>query len=203
MGLWSAARLYRRRLLEISTTRREAEYASDRYETPNDFPLLNGEKRPASLTATFPIWNSQITRARGKESLRMSRSSVVIFYLLLPALFVSVAEPAEARGGSNPDCHVPSIRLCPGCTVSVKITVLQNRECRINYSSLGAMHGQRILVGPRHGKYWANNETSTAYSPDKDFLGSDYFETRFSYELMNGSSASAVLKATVEVAPHR
>lgn len=132
----------------------------------------------------------------------MSRTSRIVFHLVLLALSVSATEFAEARGGFNPNCHVPSIRLCPGCTVNVRITVLQNRECQINYGSLGAMHGQQILIGPKRGKYWADNETKTAYRPNSGFLGSDYFETRFSYELMNGSMASAVLKANVEVVPH-
>jgi hypothetical protein len=48
----------------------------------------------------------------------------------------------------------------------------------------------------------AANETSTAYSPNQDFLGQDYCETRFECELMNGSTASTVLKANVEVIPH-
>jgi hypothetical protein len=42
----------------------------------------------------------------------------------------------------------------------------------------------------------------SAYSPGKGFLGSDYFETRFEYEMLNGSLASAVLKAGIEVVPH-
>jgi hypothetical protein len=132
----------------------------------------------------------------------MPRTSRIVFYLALLTLSVSATELAEARVEFNPNCRVPSISLCPGCTVNVKITVLQNRECQINYGSLGAMHGQKILVSPKRGKYWAANETKTAYSPNKGFLGSDYFETRFSYELMNGSMASAVLKASVEVVPH-
>jgi hypothetical protein len=132
----------------------------------------------------------------------MPRISRMMFYLTLLALSVCTIESADARGGFNPNCRVPSISLCPGCTVSVTIKVLQNRECEINYGSLGAMHGQTILVSARHGKYWAANETKTAYSPNKGFLGSDYFETRFSYELMNGSMASAVLKANLEVVPH-
>jgi hypothetical protein len=132
----------------------------------------------------------------------MPRTPRIVFHLALLTLSVLAIESANARGGFNPNCRVPSIRLCPGCTVSVTITVLQDRECQINYGSLGAMHGQTILVSPKRGKYWADNETRTAYSPNKGFLGSDYFETRFSYENMNGSMASAVLKANVEVVPH-
>lgn len=67
---------------------------------------------------------------------------------------------------------------------------------------MGPMHDQKILVGAKHGKYWADNETSTANRPDKSFLGDDYFETRFFHEMMNGSAASTVLKANVEVVPH-
>ncbi len=122
-------------------------------------------------------------------------------FVLCLALLAST-ELAEARGGFNPDCKVPRISLCPGCTVDVKIIVLQNHECHINYGSLGAMHAQKILVSPTRGRYWAANETSTSYSPSKDFLGSDYFETRFEYEMMNGSPASTVLKAGIEVVPH-
>jgi hypothetical protein len=132
----------------------------------------------------------------------MRRTSPFVFSLALPTSSVSVTAIAEARGDFNPNCHVPSISVCPGCTVNVKITVLQNRECEIKYGSLGAMHGQTILVNPKRGKYSVANETSTAYSPNRGFLGSDYFETRFSYELMNGSMVSAVLKANVEVVPH-
>ena len=132
----------------------------------------------------------------------MCWTSRIIFGLALLILSGSATEFAEARGGFNPNCHVPRIGLCPGCTVSVTITVLQNRECEINYRSLGAMHGQTIVVNPKRGRYWAANESKTAYSPNKGFLGRDYFETRFSYELMNGSMASAVLKADVEVVPH-
>ncbi|PDT75630.1 hypothetical protein CO675_19550 [Bradyrhizobium sp. C9] len=80
--------------------------------------------------------------------------------------------------------------------------MLQDHVCRINYGSLGPMRPQKILVSPKRGKYWADNESSTAYSPNKGFLGGDYFETRFSYELMNGSPASALLKASIEVVPH-
>ena len=132
----------------------------------------------------------------------ISRTSIVIFYLSLLTLSMSAPELAQARGGFNPNCRVPSIRLCPDCSVIVKITVLQNHECRINYGSLGPMRAQKILVNPTRGRYWAYNETRTAYSPNKGFLGSDYLETRFFYELMNGSMASARLKASIEVVPH-
>lgn len=132
----------------------------------------------------------------------MSRTSSVIFYLALLIPSVSAAGLAEARGGFNPNCHVPRISLCPDCTVTVKIVVLQDHACRINYGSMGPMHDQKILVAAKHGKYWADNETSTAYSPSKGFLGDDYFETRFFYELMNGKAASTLLKASVEVVPH-
>jgi len=57
------------------------------------------------------------------------------------------------------------------------------------------------LADPKHGKYWADNETSATYSPVRNLLGKDYFETRFEYELMNGSTASTLLKANVEVVP--
>ena len=132
----------------------------------------------------------------------MPRTSRIAFLLTLLVSTVSAAGSVQARGGFNPDCKVPRISLCPGCTVNVTITVLQNHECHINYGSLGAMHPQKILVSPKRGRYWAVNETTTSYSPGKGFLGSDYFETRFEYELMNGSPASAVLKAGVEVVPH-
>jgi hypothetical protein len=122
------------------------------------------------------------------------------FFICLALLASTVS--AQARGGFNPDCRVPPISLCPGCTINVKIVVLQDHQCRINYGSLGPMHPQQILVSPKRGKYWAANETSTFYSPAKGFVGSDYFESRFEYELMNGKPASAVLKAGVEVVPH-
>jgi hypothetical protein len=131
----------------------------------------------------------------------MSQTSRIVLCLTLLAS-ISASGLAEARGGFNPDCQVPRIDLCPGCTVNIKIVVLQNHECHINYGSLGAMHMQKILVSPKRGRYWAANETSTAYSPSKGFLGSDYFETRFEYETMNGSLASSILKAGVEVVPH-
>jgi hypothetical protein len=134
----------------------------------------------------------------GKTSAAMSRTSCFALCLML----LASTEVAHARGGSSRDCKVPRIGLCPGCTINVKITVLQDHECHINYGSLGPMHPQKILVGPKHGTYSAPNETTTSYSPGKGFLGSDYFETRFEYELMNGSLASAVLKAEVEVVPN-
>jgi hypothetical protein len=117
------------------------------------------------------------------------------------ALLASTLQ-AQARGGFNPDCRVPRISLCPGCTVDVKIIVLRDHQCHINYGSLGPMRPQQILVSAKHGKYWAENETSTFYSPAKGFVGSDYFESRFEYEQMNGKPASAILKAGVEVVPH-
>ena len=123
-------------------------------------------------------------------------------FLMCLTWLVSATGLAEARGGFNADCKVPRISLCPGCTVNVHIVVLQNHECHIKYGSLGPMHPQTILVSPKQGKYWADDETSTSYSPAKDFLGSDYFETRFEYEMMNGSLTSATLKAEVEVVPH-
>lgn len=132
----------------------------------------------------------------------MSRTPIIVFCLSLLTLSAWATGPVMARGGFNPNCHVPRISLCPGCTISAKIVVLQDHECRINYGSLGPMRPQTILVSAKHGKYRADNETSTAYTPNKGFLGDDYFETRFSYELMNGSAASAVLKASVEVVPH-
>lgn len=137
-----------------------------------------------------------------KAKLAMSRTSRIALWLTLLASTVSAAGLAEARGGFNPDCKVPKISLCPGCTVNVNIVVLRDHECHINYGSLGAMHPQKILVSPKRGRYWAANETSTSYSPTKGFLGSDYFETRFEYEMLNGSLASATLKAGVEVVPH-
>ena len=132
----------------------------------------------------------------------MPRISRIALCLMLLVSTLSAARLAEARGGFNPDCKVPRISLCPDCIVNVKIIVLQDHECHINYGSLGAMHPQKTLVSPRRGRYWAANETSTYYRPSKGFLGSDYFETRFEYEMMNGSLASAVLKAEVEVVPH-
>jgi hypothetical protein len=149
------------------------------------------------FTANILGWRQQ-----KKTNHSMPRTSRIIWFSALLTLSTLATVTADARGGFNPNCRVPSISLCPGCTVSIKIIVLQNRECQINYGSLGAMRGQTILVGARHGKYWAANETQTAYSPNNGYLGSDYFEARFSYELMNGSKASAVLKANVEVVPH-
>jgi len=80
--------------------------------------------------------------------------------------------------------------------------VLQDHVCRINYGSPGPMRPQKMLISPNRGKYWADNETNTAYSQDTGFPGVDYLETRFSSELMNSSPASALLKASVEVVPH-
>ena len=132
----------------------------------------------------------------------MARTSHIILWLGLLASAVSTSGSAEARGGFNRDCKVPRISLCPDCTVKVTIVVLRNHECHINYGSLGPMRMQKILVSAKHGRYWADNETSTAYRPSTGFLGNDYFETRFEYQLMNGKPASAVLKAGVEVVPH-
>jgi hypothetical protein len=160
-------------------------------------PYKNEICRPLPLPR--PLWNSPIP-ARHKESLPMSRTSLVIACVSLLTLSAAAPRPAQARE-LNRNCRVPSISLCPGCTSDVKITVLQDHECRINYSSMGPMLGQKILVNPKHGKYWADNETSTAYSPSPGYVGSDYFEAEFSYELMNGSKASATLKANVEVVP--
>jgi hypothetical protein len=162
-----------------------------------DSPWMEFNSPQSASAANVSNCRQQISRAYS-----MSRTSRIVFHLLLLALSVSATEFAEARGGFDPNCRVPPIGLCPGCTVNVRITVLQNRECHINYSSLGAMHDQTILADPKHGKYWADNETTTTYSPGRDFLGEDYFETRFEYELMNGSTASTVLKANVEVVPH-
>jgi hypothetical protein len=120
--------------------------------------------------------------------------------LTLLASTVSAAGLAEARGSF--DCRVPRLSLCSDCTINVKITVLQNHECHIYYNSLAAMHPQKILVGPKHGRYWATNETKTSYSPARNFLSHDYFETRVAFDSMNGRPASAVLKAEVEVVPH-
>ena len=125
------------------------------------------------------------------------------FVLLSFAIVLVSTGLAQARGGGfNRDCKVPRISLCPGCTVEVKIVVLQDRECHINYGSLGPMQPQQVLVGPKNGRFEIINETSTSYSPASRFLGSDHFETRFQYELMNGAKASTVLKADVEVVPH-
>jgi hypothetical protein len=132
----------------------------------------------------------------------MARTSRIVLWLALLASASLTTGPAEARRGFNPDCRVPRISLCPGCTVKVTIVVLQDHECHINYGSLGGMHMQKILVGAKHGKYWAANETSTSYKPSTGFLGNDYFETRFEYEMMNGKLESAVLKAEIEVVPH-
>ena len=132
----------------------------------------------------------------------MARTSRIALCLTLLASAVAMTGPAEARGGFNPDCKVPRLRLCPGCTSDVTITVLLNHECHINFGSLGPMHMPKILVGPKHGQYWAANETKTSYKPNADFVGKDYFEARFEFEMMNGSPASAVLKAAVDVVPH-
>jgi hypothetical protein len=107
---------------------------------------------------------------------------------------------AQARGSF--DCRIPRIELCDGCTVNVRITVLQDHECRINYASIAAMYPQQILIGPKHGKYRAVNETRTYYTPNKGFLGSDRFETRVTYDSMNGPRASATVNAEIEVVPH-
>jgi hypothetical protein len=135
-----------------------------------------------------------------KASITMPRISRIVLCLTLLASAVSEVGLAQARGGF--DCRVPRLSLCPDCTVNVKITVLQNHECHIYYSSLAAMYPQKILAGPKHGRYWAANETRTSYSPNKGFLGSDHFETRVTFDQMNGSRASTVLQAEVEVVPH-
>jgi hypothetical protein len=132
----------------------------------------------------------------------MARASRLILLLALLASAASPTGPAAARGGFNRDCRVPRISLCPGCTVNATIVVLQDHECHINYGSLGGMHMQKVIVSAKHGRYWAANETSTSYRPSTGFLGDDYFETRFEYEMMNGKLESAVLKARVEVVPH-
>ncbi|MGN1289207.1 MAG: hypothetical protein ACI4XG_21860, partial [Bradyrhizobium sp.] len=82
---------------------------------------------------------------------------------MLLILSVSATGMATARGGFNANCRVPRISLCPDCTVAVKIIVLQDHVCRINYGSPGPMRLRKILVSPKRGKYWADNETSAAY----------------------------------------
>jgi hypothetical protein len=154
------------------------------------------------LARVFLGCYSSARRPPEKASVAMPPTSRLVMPLLVLLSTVSASGLAEARGGFNADCKVPRISLCPGCTVNVHIVVLQNHECHIKYGSLGPMHPQKILVGPKRGRYWADNETSTSYSPSRDYLGNDYFETRFEYEMMNGSLASALLKAEVEVVPH-
>ncbi|GEC53183.1 hypothetical protein ABIF38_006207 [Bradyrhizobium japonicum] len=81
---------------------------------------------------------------RSMKNLQMPRTSIIIFCLSVLVLSMSATGVAEARGGFNPNCRVPRISLCPGCTVAVKIIVLQKRECRINYGSLGPMHSEAV-----------------------------------------------------------
>ena len=130
----------------------------------------------------------------------MSRTSRILLYFALLASAVSSAGLAEARGGF--DCRIPRLELCADCTVNVKITVLQDHECRNNYSSIAAMYPQKILVSPKHGRYSAANETRTYYTPNKGFLGTDHFETRVTFDSMNGPRASTTVKAEIEVVPH-
>jgi hypothetical protein len=130
----------------------------------------------------------------------MPQTSRLVLCLNLLASTVSATGLAEARGGF--DCRIPRLELCADCTVNVKITVLQDHECRINYSSIAAMYPQKILVGPKHGRYSAANETRTYYTPNKGFLGTDHFETRVTFDSMNGPRASTTVKAEIEVVPH-
>ena len=111
----------------------------------------------------------------------MPQTSRLVLWLALLASTVSATGLAEARGSF--DCRIPRLELCADCTVNIKITVLQDHECRINYSSIAAMYPQKILVSPKHGRYSAANETRTYYTPNKGFLGTDHFETRVTFEL--------------------
>jgi hypothetical protein len=58
----------------------------------------------------------------------MPQTSRIVFCLTLLASTVSATGLAEARGGFNPDCKVPRISLCPGCTVNVRLAPCTRRR---------------------------------------------------------------------------
>jgi len=102
---------------------------------------------------------------------------------------------------ANTTCRHPRINICQGCSVAIRMKVVQGHSCGFNFRSLGPFAGQEVTVTPKNGTYGSINETSSRYQPSAGFVGRDHFETRLYFEEGSGKKTFLNLNVNVFVVP--
>jgi hypothetical protein len=133
---------------------------------------------------------------------------VGVALLLFPeATLASKMQPGMVTHGAahglnaNATCRHPKINICQGCSVTIRMKVVQDHSCGFNFKSLGPFAGQEVTVAPRNGTFGSINETSSRYQPSAGFVGADHFETRLYFEEGSGKKTFLNLNVNVSVVP--
>jgi hypothetical protein len=128
--------------------------------------------------------------------------------LLFPeATVASKMQPGMVTHGAahglnaNATCRHPKINICQGCSVTIRMKVVQDHSCGFNFKSLGPFAGQEVTVAPRNGTFGSINETSSRYQPSAGFVGTDHFATRLYFEEGSGKKTFLNLNVNVFVVP--
>jgi hypothetical protein len=102
---------------------------------------------------------------------------------------------------ANTTCRHPRINICQGCSIAIRMKVVQDHSCGFNFQSLGPFAGQEVTAAPKNGTYGAINETLSRYQPSAGFVGRDHFETRLYFEEGSGKKTFLNLNVNVFVVP--
>jgi hypothetical protein len=128
--------------------------------------------------------------------------------LLFPeATVASRMQPGMMSHGARPGlnanntCRHPRINICQGCSVAIRMRVVQDHSCGFNFQSLGPFAGQEVTARPQNGTYGAVNETLSKYQPSAGFLGQDHFATRLYFEEGSGKKTFMNVDVNVFVVP--
>lgn len=128
--------------------------------------------------------------------------------LLFPeATLASKMQPGMMTHGAahglnaNTTCRHPRINICQGCSIAIRMKVVQDHSCGFNFQSLGPFAGQEVTAHPSNGTYGAVNETSSRYQPGAGFVGRDHFATRLYFEEGSGKKTFLNLDVNVFVVP--
>jgi hypothetical protein len=128
--------------------------------------------------------------------------------LLFPeATVASKMQPGMMSHGAahglnaNTTCRHPRINICQGCSIAIRMKVVQDHTCGFNFQSLGPFAGQEVTARPANGTYAAVNETLSRYQPSAGFVGRDHFTTRLYFEEGSGKKTFLNLDVNVFVVP--
>jgi hypothetical protein len=145
-----------------------------------------------------------------------SMKSAVVYALSCAAAILLAAGSANAdkmRPGyksynaphglnANASCRRPHFNICQGCNVTIRMGVLQDHGCGLNFATLGPFAGQEVTSAPRNGSYSLTNATTAVYRPAAGYVGPDHFEARLYFENDSGKRTYLNLAVNVRVLPH-
>ena len=103
---------------------------------------------------------------------------------------------------ANANCRRPHFNICQGCNVAIRMGVLQDHGCGMNFATMGPFAGQEVTSPPRNGSYSLVNATTAVYRPAAGYLGPDHFEARLYFENDTGKRTYLNLAVNVRVVPH-